>query len=484
MTTMPSSTSTTSLQAVSIDPSRLKNAFDILNQIDCLQQNDIRTAPNSQSTTSSPKKNISSSSNSRIISTPALEAIRSSRINGRSKSSSSKRLKSELRTKLNPQGKVNPGSQIDFLGRLETFKLSSYPAGKPRGLSPPSMAAHGWTNAQKNRLKCVCCGATWVLATPSKGDWGSSSGAQLVTLGIRMRTEQHRSSCPWRSRSCPHSIYHTPRWKSSRETFEALIKVAVEISDALFSNARAVFQVQHNLPDRVVTTLSIALQTENSSGSTLPSRSCPTTDALILALFGWSIKRVPAGRRDSSHSMAALPSIQGSNPASGRSTTLPESDDLPSLHCRLCHRQALPSPTSTKAFNPVHEHREYCPFIDPHAGFDPPQGPSAAADSRPGWHARLEAIQNVLDRQNFSICPSSSSSDNLHPLPNQSYVTLENIARHFNTRPPVTPSDHPLGSENTHTPVNPSRDSCPQINLLNFVKEVLVGPPSQLLSSV
>ncbi|OAV99946.1 hypothetical protein PTTG_01440 [Puccinia triticina 1-1 BBBD Race 1] len=475
---MTTTTNTASLQTVPISPSQLKNALDILNQIDCPNSTTYSIDQSPSSSSKPPVFNSDNRSNSRLISTPALEAIRLSRVNGRTNSGNSKRLKTESRPRTSSQGKVNPSSQMDFLRRLETFKLSSYPAGKPRGLSPPSMAAHGWTNVQKNRLKCICCGATWVLATPSKGDWSTSSGAKLAVLGIQMRTDQHRNSCPWRSRSCPPSIYRIPRCKSSRETFEALIKAATEISDALFFPAQPVFQIQHTLPDQVVTTLSIALQSQHTSATTVPSRSCPTTDALILALFGWSIKRVPRGKRDSSQSVIAQPSVQTSD----HSVALAEPCDLPSLYCRLCHRQALPSPTSTKSFNPIHEHREYCPFIDPHAGFDPPPESAAPLDSKPGWKTRLGAIQNVLDRRNFGVGPSSAAHNPQPPL-NQAYMTLENLALHFNAHRPAAHTDHLLGPDNTHTQLDSPVKFCPQINLLNFVKEVLAGPPSQLLSS-
>ncbi|KNZ49303.1 uncharacterized protein VP01_50g7 [Puccinia sorghi] len=366
----------------------------------------------------------------RIISTPALEALRTR--NSREKKSTTRGAKPR-------KSAIRPSSQADFLRRLETFKLSSYPAGKPRPLSPPSMAAYGWTNADKNRLKCLNCHASWVLATPSNGDWASSSGLQLGTLGIRMRTDQHRPACPWRTRHCPPIVYAPPRSKTSQETFETLIKTATEISDALFPNGITPFQVQHTLSEQAVTTLSIALQSSSNSST----RNCPTTAALILALCGWSVKLIQAGRRESSDHM----SQQGS-------ASLPEA----SLYCKLCHRQALPSSKSptNKTFDPIHQHREYCPFIDPHAGFDEPLLPVSA-----GWQAHLQAIQNVVDRQNFSICPSKPTS-----IPNQPYVTLENIASHFYP-PPIASSLSPLSSSSSH------------INLVNFVKQVLSGPPEK-----
>ncbi|POV94340.1 hypothetical protein PSTT_16900 [Puccinia striiformis] len=466
-----------------VDNVRIKRAFDILNRIDCHHE---KTTNNC-----SPKKPICNklSSPTRIISTPALEALRS-RTTRRTRSvSSSSNTNKNKRSRTNSitskptsaidseKLEVNPSSESDFLDRLGTFKLSSYPAGKPPGLSPPSMAAHGWTNVQKNRLKCICCAATWVLSAPSRGDWNSASGTQLAALGARMRTEQHRNSCPWRNRCSPPTIYRIPRWKNSIETFDDLIKSANQISDALFCNARPMFDVQHTLPDQAVTTLSIALQSQNPSASstTLPSRSSPTTDALILALFGWSIKLVTRGRRDSSQSsVSAIPCVQEPG-----STSLRDADDtITSLHCKLCHRQALPSSslTSIKAFNPTHEHREYCPFIDPHAGFEAPHE-SVAVLQKPGWQVRLEAVQNVLDRQNLSI---SINNKNLSPLNDQtpsSCITLENIASHFNSssRPDIhnhTINRHPYNQS------EPYNSSSPQINLLNFVKAVLVGPPA------
>ncbi|PLW14372.1 hypothetical protein PCASD_04687 [Puccinia coronata f. sp. avenae] len=484
---MSTTTTTTTIPgSAGIDRARVQHALAILSQID-------PTTPGPRTSTGSPTKltGASTPGSSTIISTPALEALRRSRKNqGRKTKTGGTRaggIQTREDSKRQPSRKeIRPSSQADFLARLESFKLSSYPAGKPRALSPPSMAAHGWTNVAKNRLKCMHCTATWVLPTPSNNrPWSSPSGTQLAALGIRMRTEQHRNTCPWRSRCCPPSIYRPPHFNTSQQTLEALVNTATEISHSgLFHSDNPMLQVQHTLSEQDITTLSIALQSSQLSSnpdSHLPSRSSPTIPALILALCGWSIKLVRSGRRESSQSItpANIPSDQESNnPPSNPPTCLAAEA---SLYCKLCHRQALPSPASMKPFNPIHEHRDYCPFIDPQAGFEAPRDNdhdhdlAAVAISRtPGWQAHLHAIQNVLSRQNLS-----HSSHQLVSTPGQPYVTLEHIATHFHSPLPAPLVPHQPRSASP----NPLTSASPQINLLNFVKEVLSGCPSQRAAS-
>lgn len=57
-----------------------------------------------------------------------------------------------------------PSSTASFLGRLATFKLSTYSM-KPSAIDAVAASKAGWVNEGKERLACGICKVTWVLAS-------------------------------------------------------------------------------------------------------------------------------------------------------------------------------------------------------------------------------------------------------------------------------------------------------------------------------
>lgn len=515
---MPSTNPHSALELIPIHPSQIEDAIKVLDLIDPYHPTPTTTTKTTSihppSKSRLPAFDKPSSTAAPRTSTPALEALRSRANRSRrskritkltknstlipssSSSSSPSPSPSSSSSPFHPRDpSVHPNSRPEFLDRLRSFKLSTYPAGKPIALSPPSMTAFGWSNvSEKNRLSCQTCRATWVLATPSKDDWDSVGGKKLAELGRQMRIEQHRTSCPWRKRRCPSSVYHIPRWKSARDTVVALLEIATHIDCSFFSNGQPTFQLEHPLSDQAVKTLSIVLQSQtHSSNSPNPSRRCLTVEALILVLFGWTAKPLqdnslkPSGLAignltSQGTGIARLTSDSVDRSSSpGRNPGLESIDELTSsLYCELCHRQALPSKTTTKNFNPIKEHREYCPFVDQARGFE--GADSKSIDSLAGWQVHLQIFEKFIER----LHPHSHSSDDQDPHSQSTCITLESIAQHFH--PPsyssfTGPTSTAAGSfDDDHSTFS---SISPQIKLLNFVKEVLhVSSPSSTRSDL
>ncbi|KAI8459434.1 C3HC zinc finger-like-domain-containing protein [Phakopsora pachyrhizi] len=304
--------------------------------------------------------------------------------------------------------RAHPSSLIEFHQRLRSYKLSSYPAGKPRGLSPPSMAANGWFNVQKNRLRCDACGSSWVLATPSKGDWSTNSGKQLAELGIRLRTDKHQVSCPWRSRRFPSSIYRATRWNTSTEAAKSLFRVAERFQSSVFHDGQPSIQLEHPLSNSDVTALTTAVSILLSStlnkkpASNSTSTSTVSEQCLILALFGWDIKSLTTITLSSqletcmslrtSQTVAPSSLNQPTSKATDSNNNLNSTEELEIISCSLCHRQVIFS-RLTQPFNVLTEHRDYCPNFDSRCGFE---------DLEPAlttWQILLGLIKKFIERQ-------------------------------------------------------------------------------------
>ncbi|KAH9812588.1 C3HC zinc finger-like-domain-containing protein [Melampsora americana] len=354
-----------------------------------------------------------------MVSTPALEAARSKLVNRRRERQSKFKTRSSkpdlIKIKDDPihLDTIHPNHLYDFLKRLSTFKLSNYPAGKPRSLSPSTLASFGWISVSgtKNRLKCESCQATWVLACPStKSDsgWSSTSGVRLTQLGCKMRVEEHRNSCPWRKRRCAPTIYTSAlRCSGGFEAASELLETAAALEQLLAEETTqtTALNTEHPLPQAAIDTLLLASKILNSR---TPQSNPRVTSVLtlILALFGWHPDSIE------SH-LSAAPSRPGT-PAPQSSSHGRPSSSLSSrtLSCKLCHRQIglwsiLVSP-SPEAVDPTQRrpptnlltsHRDYCPYRDELGGFDRSDYETFELTlPQPTWKSHLSLIERYVER--------------------------------------------------------------------------------------
>ncbi|MBW0483624.1 hypothetical protein O181_023339 [Austropuccinia psidii MF-1] len=452
------------MPVVSFTDSELRNAIIKLDMI----SDPMQPLPLASNTPSAP----SLSNLNQMTSTPALEALRSKTRQKpkRPSLSNSHSNKSPLLTTHSssaPSGKIintshfHPNSQKDFLKRLSTFRLSSYSSSKPSALSPSTMAAFGWSNVQKNRLKCQDCQASWALVIPLKDKWSTSTGSQILDLGKQMRVNQHRPSCPWRTRRSPTSIYHIPFWKTTKAAIDDLSANALQLAQSFFIDSIHPFEIQSPLDDQSISTLSACLQMLPPNPSIHQTDSVIPISALILALFGWIVKPLPAHTKNfdstrrlslnSQTSSSSISILTSSQPAvSTQSLQLSQAhsttQNQPTLYCNLCFRQALIPTLSSKPFDVVLEHRNFCPYVDSNCGFDPSELPpnGTLLKSQLGWQKRFEVVKNFIKRKGFEQVEFS---------------TLENILKSFDVI-----QNHPS---------YPGLSSSPQLSVLNFVKSTL-----------
>lgn len=340
----------------------------------------------------------------RVISTPALESLRS-RGKCLKKSNLTTSGKRTNQTRARPptsdqheisQKKIHPTSQVEFLSRLKTYRMSSYPSGIPRSISPPTMSALGWCNVQKNRLKCETCAATWVLATPSNGDWKTNSGCQLAQLGQKMSIDQHRRWCPWRTRRCSSSVYRCSPWGNGLKTIQLLVYGAKELLNHISSD----LCLEHPLAQEDVKLLITA-------ASMMPGPDSPVcdlrnkighSDALILTLFGWTVNPSLKILAKSQHPTPSL-SNDGQNLYSHLQPLCGDTQPPITLSCAFCHRDAM-FPSPSKPFNTLTEHREFCPYLDSQSGFfDSSSSLPSSSNLKAVWELHLFMIRNFVERQ-------------------------------------------------------------------------------------
>lgn len=244
----------------------------------------------------------------------------------------------------------------------------------------------------KNRLKCEACGASWVMAVPSfKTDagWNSSSGARLADLACRMRVDEHRSSCPWRSRRCSPTLYiGARRWSGSIEAITELVENASSVHSIILdhSTTSVLLNIVHPITQTSITDLTSAADVLRSKSTALDHlRASP--DTLLLALFGWFSDRTPP-------------------PASTSPRSSTSSIPTRTVSCALCHRQiglwsllAGHSLATQSSIDLVNSHRDYCPYRDESGGFDLADYEGIECVPVLRWQAHLTLIQRFLDRQ-------------------------------------------------------------------------------------
>ncbi|KAF9193699.1 hypothetical protein BGZ51_002363 [Haplosporangium sp. Z 767] len=195
-----------------------------------------------------------------------------------------------------------PWSRDQFHERLETFKPSTW-FDKPKLVNAVECAKHGWINKGNDRLECYGgCGGVVIVTFDEMRDFStqiaSTTGAnneegvkndllviadescnmdedQLIpeldteALGPKfhaMLTNNHTSSCPWKSHPCDDSIYKfpvVPLSQASQEWLDRIGHLKNMASDPLIDKIRhplsskQVADLTHMLPEPVETKLAI-----------------------------------------------------------------------------------------------------------------------------------------------------------------------------------------------------------------------------------
>ncbi|KAL2913001.1 hypothetical protein HK105_207456 [Polyrhizophydium stewartii] len=231
---------------------------------------------------------------------------------------------------------------------------------KPAELSPLVCAARGWTNSDRNTLRCDECGSVLVCNVQQR-----LSPETVVQGFVERLTTHHKDSCRWRRSGVPPSDLVFPQLTPMQSRQALLAR-----RDALERVIGSV-QVSAGKAAQVVAECLCQEYIQPVSGAAA---------AMLLAALGWE-SATSAEDTHGSDSQAAVgiePSIQGAG----------------LIKCALCQRvcglwlfsggSRQPGGQTPPAFDALSQHRWFCPWIVPTG-----EVPS------PGWQQTLPAMKTL-----------------------------------------------------------------------------------------
>lgn len=95
----------------------------------------------------------------------------------------------------------DPSSLPGLMTRLATYRMATY-NDKPASIDALAAARHGWSNTkEKERLQCHVCQSAWKV----EYEYARLANTEQLLNITRRFIEEHKSSCPWRTRHCSGS---------------------------------------------------------------------------------------------------------------------------------------------------------------------------------------------------------------------------------------------------------------------------------------
>ncbi|KAF8348955.1 zf-C3HC-domain-containing protein [Amanita rubescens] len=381
-------------------------------------------------------------------SAPNLFAILS-RAASRTKKSQPYRLGNQTKPilPLSAATEYRPSSISSFLSRLVTYKLATY-ANKPPAIDAVAAAKCGWINDGKDRLVCGLCKSSWVVVGRN-GMTREAAHALLEKQRVSL-VDAHKDGCPWKRRQCDDSIYRVPLQPPAtmlKELKRNAIALDPLLSGIIIMHPLTMKQLQSL--NSIFTSLSLNEGSASRPSSPVQEHSEPSDNAILTALFGWSMIshttfetscRAPSSRASSvgpTMTPPRTPSISRF-PYSPRSPTSPvsklstlslnnkiSSPENTLLCCPLCQRRVglwafAPRPTTSehdtvaqgtanytptrqqqlqRPFDLLKEHRSFCPYVARSTVVPslPITAPSATGPNQPNpnGHERITSASQV-----------------------------------------------------------------------------------------
>lgn len=301
----------------------------------------------------------------------------------------------EKRAGLVPKPEVQPASptyspfsKASLLARIATYALTSYGVRTrvydilPRGLSaseaqpatvklaslahwldPVGPALHGWSHVpppkgRQNLLICYTCAASIDILLEDLRVFSA------LLRQVKELQTGHRTWCPWRRRACDRHLYslggvircpaddedrYVVRATSRLRARRALLTLSKRI-DAVMRNPKSADRVSRpsslrkDLLDQLQDAMREVSISQSTDGTSSAQSREPSSDSLLLALFGWTPWDPPSA-------------TVTSKSASSRSTM---------VTCGFCSRKVNVQ-RAGRPIEPVHEHRTFCPWINAEA---------------------------------------------------------------------------------------------------------------------
>jgi len=322
---------------------------------------------------------------------------------------------------------ARPWDRNAFVQRLSTFSISRW-FGKPRAICALECATHGWTCSGIDSITCDCCGAC--LHFDIADDLSSDALAAITRTYSAQLRDGHKRLCGWRDSPCPTGFGTFPA-----QTQLQLLRTHEERSTSLdhlpqlppLNAGRLRAEICNSAAeasgsDTIMQALGYECRAVTGADCWEMPRPHQAT-ARVLAAFGWQAS-------PDTPVLAA-----------------PDGSDSGVLHCALCLRTcgswnyAPPQPltsTSSKStsqpqqspgkragFDPVKEHRWFCPWVT-----------AASRDARAASHEKLSGWQQCVralatkfreDAAGPDARPASGDCKDLLRKSAQMYQFLKNV---------------------------------------------------------
>ncbi|TGZ85186.1 zf-C3HC-domain-containing protein [Ascodesmis nigricans] len=275
-------------------------------------------------------------------------------------------------TVFRPSPSYAPWDRDAFLARLATFRfVDKWPA-KPTEVNEVAWAKRGWVCIDKDRVRCGACRKEVVVKVELEDE--SEDGKELVQRVKAGIVDEHEDGCLWRQKGCDETIQRLPVTNPALAT------------PAFIERYNSLMTMKSDIPEKLAYPSNL-----NPSGLYYPEEISPpiSESAAVLALFGWEATEpgIPSlvtckacFRRLGLWLFNKRPATEGTG------TQGDDDGDLDPAVSRL---------------DPLHEHRDFCPWI------------SAAAQSGPSTSRKLaawEVLARILERPPKSSAASRRGS--------------------------------------------------------------------------
>ncbi|XP_013395661.2 nuclear-interacting partner of ALK [Lingula anatina] len=308
-----------------------------------------------------------------------------------------------------------------YFHRVETYSAVSWFA-KPPSLCPLQCARYGWQNVDTDMLRCVSCKAVLCASLPKTYDHDVyDESCKKIAESL---VSSHRKICPWPSNPSPvhfMSILYSGR----DEALDDLLSRHQNLKQLGSQLPKLDIQADHELSGPSVQNLFKIVKQQGSSGGFNLDSALTDQVSCVLALCGWDISSLKKTdilichfcRRQIglwnflSHSSLEQETDQSSQSViENGSHSKKEGSASPSPK----KRKFLNDSIAKTSFNPIGEHRSWCPWItstqqDKSNSQKSDQREVVSSyvgdeDSRPGWKRLLDWL-----------VPNSASTDKLTP---------------------------------------------------------------------
>ncbi|KAG8576754.1 hypothetical protein GDO81_009956 [Engystomops pustulosus] len=333
-------------------------------------------------------------------------------------------------------------SKEAFFSRVETFSSLKW-AGKPPELSPLICAQYGWSNIDCDMLKCSCCGAYLSASLQPALDFNKYK-QRCLEIKEALRTS-HEKFCFWPDSPCPEHFWTLLLLEPSSvisdfiERFQNLCHLELQLPSLKHDDLKSMDLTEETVSLLLHLIEDVLQGRENATPSLISDSLQVHISACILALCGWNSSHSPGSlplsiihcprcmRKVGLWSFQQLESVDLDSSLGPPSISVSpaEGDRIPlgvmSPNRRMTRSRDLEQDSSSKGcFDPLNQHRRWCPWLTVVQGVD--RGSSEAKDgssdqtSIAGWKGVLRELLYEEKSRTRLEADSSSVPEKSHKV--------------------------------------------------------------------